>query len=321
MPCSQPERRLRNSPDDLAALIGSAAKFLGYPSTWIEIDFWATEALRSLAPPLGDAQVVFKGGTSLSKAHRIIRRMSLDVDIVAKFAKPAGAGTRSSALTGLTDRVVADTGMTSEKITSGKGTHLNTWLYYDSTIGESRENARVLLEMGCRGGTDPSYVCAIRSFIAEYCERNSVSAEFAELEQFQICTLGAERTLLEKLCAVHTLAVNTVRSGKFDPRGLRHFYDVAMLIQDAATMERLGALDKSQVLEDIRQRSLESGWPFEPLPAGGFADSIAFDRTFFEDSRVQAPYSAVLDLVVSGPKPSLAEVAKIVRDKRQSLRG
>ena len=58
-----------------------AASESGRPAYLLEKDIWIVWALRTLfAAPVG-ASLVFKGGTSLSKAYGVIRRFSEDVDL------------------------------------------------------------------------------------------------------------------------------------------------------------------------------------------------------------------------------------------------
>jgi hypothetical protein len=58
-----------------------AASLSGRPAHLLEKDIWVVWSLDALfASPLG-AKLVFKGGTSLSKAYRVIRRFSEDVDL------------------------------------------------------------------------------------------------------------------------------------------------------------------------------------------------------------------------------------------------
>lgn len=66
--------RLRDSADDLFALVGATSEHFGIPQEFVEKDYWVTELLRSTAQPVQDALVVFKGGTSLSKGFGLIER-------------------------------------------------------------------------------------------------------------------------------------------------------------------------------------------------------------------------------------------------------
>ena len=65
-----------------AELIELATERSGVPHLQAEKDFWLTEVLRGTAAAAAEVgiQVVFKGGTSLSKAYGLIERFSEDVD-------------------------------------------------------------------------------------------------------------------------------------------------------------------------------------------------------------------------------------------------
>jgi len=68
------------APDRLDVL-GVAADRLGRPAHLLEKDVWVVWALQVLfESPVGD-HLVFKGGTSLSKAYGVIDRFSEDVDL------------------------------------------------------------------------------------------------------------------------------------------------------------------------------------------------------------------------------------------------
>src|SRR6185312_8198589 len=58
-----------------------AADQSGSPPYLLEKDIWVVWALQTLFASAHAAHLVFKGGTSLSKAYRIIRRFSEDVDL------------------------------------------------------------------------------------------------------------------------------------------------------------------------------------------------------------------------------------------------
>lgn len=62
------------------AVLGTAAT-LGLRQDLIEKDYWVTWVLRNLADSAIAGEVVFKGGTSLSKAFKLIERFSEDIDL------------------------------------------------------------------------------------------------------------------------------------------------------------------------------------------------------------------------------------------------
>ncbi|MFP3757688.1 nucleotidyl transferase AbiEii/AbiGii toxin family protein [Cupriavidus sp. SIMBA_020] len=68
---------------DRAALFGESGAKRGIANTIIEKDFWVCWTLRRLfsLQRRDAATLVFKGGTSLSKAYDAIRRFSEDIDL------------------------------------------------------------------------------------------------------------------------------------------------------------------------------------------------------------------------------------------------
>jgi len=62
------------------AIRGTAA-YLSLPVEYVEKDYWVTYALKELVSSNISEHIVFKGGTSLSKAYSLISRFSEDIDI------------------------------------------------------------------------------------------------------------------------------------------------------------------------------------------------------------------------------------------------
>jgi predicted nucleotidyltransferase component of viral defense system len=59
---------------DLPGLVTATSDALGIPPADIEKDIWVVEVLRSVFRAVDGARIIFKGGTSLSKAYGIIER-------------------------------------------------------------------------------------------------------------------------------------------------------------------------------------------------------------------------------------------------------
>ena len=67
---------LRLSAKDRRDALGVAADYSGRPAHLLEKDVWVVWALASLYGSSLGEHLVFKGGTSLSKAYKVIRRFS-----------------------------------------------------------------------------------------------------------------------------------------------------------------------------------------------------------------------------------------------------
>jgi predicted nucleotidyltransferase component of viral defense system len=72
--------RFRDS-NEFGPTLDAAAERLGVSVTAVEKDYWVSEVLRVLARDFG-RDFIFKGGTSLSKAYRIVERFSEDIDVL-----------------------------------------------------------------------------------------------------------------------------------------------------------------------------------------------------------------------------------------------
>lgn len=69
------------SAQDQSDALAIAAQRLGRPQVLIEKDIWVVWALQALFDASAPEGLVFKGGTSLSKAFGLIDRFSEDIDL------------------------------------------------------------------------------------------------------------------------------------------------------------------------------------------------------------------------------------------------
>jgi predicted nucleotidyltransferase component of viral defense system len=197
--------RLVQDPHAVAALAARVADGIGLPAEQIEKDFWVTEILRGVTRAAGElgVDVVFKGGTSLSKAYRLIERFSDDVDVLVIL--PA-EGTKERILKNLVAGATDATTVQPESVGTAttKGVKRGARFHYRPmalalTTGLSNG---VFLEIGSRGGAMPTSTMAIRSVLAEHAAADVAGT--TEAEPFDVRVLRPSRTLVEKLVLLHT---------------------------------------------------------------------------------------------------------------------
>lgn len=92
--------------EDRAALFGESGAARGMANTIVEKDFWVCWTLKRLFTVQGKdtASLVFKGGTSLSKAFNAIRRFSEDIDLSFDRADLGYTGDRDPEKDGLSKK-------------------------------------------------------------------------------------------------------------------------------------------------------------------------------------------------------------------------
>ena len=259
---------LREDPDAFDALRDLTADALDIDPGAIEKDYWATEVLRSsIAPVSGVDEFVFKGGTSLSKAHGIIERFSEDIDVLVVCQQTGQPLKRL--LRKVAERASEDLGVAFEREHEGRG-YLNTRYSYAARRSVGFLSSGVLLEMGSRGGPWPSERLPVRSLMSQVAGDTDPAAidDYSDLGVFQVTVLAPERTLAEKLAFLHHRA--SVADHVALRNGARHLYDTAMLLSSARVNEALADGRIAELMVDIDERSAAAGWLFTPRPEDGF---------------------------------------------------
>lgn len=314
--------RLVHDPDAIAALAARVALEIGLPAAQVEKDFWVTEVLRgvtSAAAALG-FEVVFKGGTSLSKAYQLIERFSEDVDVLVILPTDT-TGAKERILKGLVNGAAESTAVGPETVgpATTKGLKRGARFHYRpspiaSTAGLSDG---VFLEIGSRGGAMPTSTMSIESVIAQHAAADV--AGMVEAEPFSVRVLRPSRTLVEKLVLLHT-ASNDPNSATL-VRGARHYYDIHQLLQRPDVLDEIRAVGIGILARDVVTYSTAAALAAEPRPPGGFATSPAFTGGPHLDA-VRADYAnRVLGTLLwpNAAKPDFSTCLDSIREASSSL--
>ena len=325
--------RLRDNLDDLEALVGVTAEAFDIPSAYVEKDFWVTEVLRAasvertVALPDGSTApttFTFKGGTSLSRVFGIIERFSEDVDLLAVFPTAATANARHKVLKEVDQAVRSHLALANTQVHIGSSTtgikRYTTYLYPTRNSDRSLKEG-VLLELGSRGGTQPSATHIYRSLVAEHAitALGASTGMWEEFAEFAVNVLAPERTLFEKLAAVHDAATRDDRDALL--KHGRHFHDIHSLLGDEPVIRALEALGPegiSDLVNDIESQSTASGFSSTLRPAEGYAQSPAFARDHPSSAAIRAGYEAARALLY-GKAASFDSVIDSVRHRRTLL--
>ncbi|HEV3155719.1 MAG TPA: nucleotidyl transferase AbiEii/AbiGii toxin family protein [Candidatus Baltobacteraceae bacterium] len=283
----------RLSPGDRREIFVEVAGKMNVDVTIVEKDFWVCWILKSLfSLPPGHPQMVFKGGTSLSKAYGLIDRFSEDIDIVTVvdfylsrgFADPDNAPSkskrfeRSEALDQACARYVA--GDLRDELRnqfrdclgregdwellvdpSDRYGHTLLFRYPLSVSGieYSYIRSHVKIELGWRSADEPVENRSIVSYVSERFPNLLTQSAIS-------CTvLGAERTFWEKITALHAESFRNEVSRFFS----RHYSDVASIFGTnvgKAVVRDLGMLEAVRV---FKERYYPSAWARYDLAVPG----------------------------------------------------
>ena len=226
------------------AIFNAVATERGMTPFAVEKDWWVSRTLEIIFQMEIGKHLVFKGGTSLSKAWKLINRFSEDIDLainreffegyqneisktqINKLRKEAGIYTSETFFQELKEEFHKK-GFTDLEFLAidAKGSDQDPRIieiFYPNIIYQSSQylKPRVQIEISCRSLREPFTVKSFGSLVDEmYTDK-----EFT-MPLFNVPTVNPERTFLEKLFLLHEEFHRPIEKARVD-RLSRHLYDI-----------------------------------------------------------------------------------------------
>lgn len=248
--------------DELPDNLRPVADFFGLPGTApVAKDFHVVRAIAALAAvDAAPFTLVFGGGTALARAHKLVRRMSEDVDfkIVPLPAAPVSRSMLRQRLRSLRDQVTQvllaagfafDPGDPAHTRSRNEN-HYTIWqLPYASEAGEGLRPT-IQVELTYAPLRHPPVMLPVSSFITEAHDRAP--------EIPKIACVSLTETAAEKLVSLtrRTAMEMAGLSRDPDPTLVRHIYDLHMLreLVDAAEVATLARVIAIADAEEFRNQ-------------------------------------------------------------------
>ena len=218
------------------------------PAQAVEKDAWVTLMLRMIFTSDLANHLIFKGGTSLSKAFNLIQRFSEDIDLgidrkYLGFEEDLSKGQIRKLRSACHTFVSTDLAELLEKQLVEYGVDENLFeliventqvsdqdpetikVNYQSLFDDvSYLPKRVLIEVSARSLIEPNQEVAIKSMI----DKHYSETDFAE-EEFIVNTTNPQKTFLEKLILLHEEFQKSSEKIRH-LRMSRHFYDIGQIL-------------------------------------------------------------------------------------------
>lgn len=251
------------SEEERADLFATTAVRLGTPVQNVEKDFWVCWTLDALfnGLPQGSPRLLFKGGTSLSKAFSHISRFSEDIDITV-FREDIGQTVDPMALEALSGKqrrkkldeirdaccayiqgpllqhlrqcAAAEIGQDEFRLEIDPEDPAGQTILLWYPVATQRENdyirSAVKIEAGAKSALDPHTLATVTPYV-----NDDLLAQ--DLSVHNITTVAAERTFWDKVVILHGLRQWYETRGELRHGGQRvsrHYYDVYQLMQSPA---------------------------------------------------------------------------------------
>lgn len=275
-----------------ALIVNQVAGRVGAAPIIVEKDFWVCWALGRIYSTLGVApHVVFKGGTSLSKVHGVIQRLSEDIDL-AVSPGPLGFSERA-----LNDAPSASAGRkqmqalaaeckrcvelrfqpaleTVFRAALGSPPSGGAWLSYEIDATAATPNLlfaypsalpqpggyiakQLKLEFGALTNQQPTGQHRIAAMLAT-APGTALTEAFDDL-QAEVIALALARTFWEKATILHA-EYHRPPELPIRDRFARHYADFAALWAHAGREDALSRLDLLQDVVQHKSRFFATGW-------------------------------------------------------------
>ncbi len=237
----------------------------GISEAIIEKDFWVCFMLDHLFNKSEfKNDIYFKGGTSLSKCYKVIKRFSEDIDLILDWRilgydekdlwlprshtaqEKFNGEMNQKTMQYLTDYFIPSIRADLEKmrlkrfdIEIDEHDPLSIIFKYPAIYNDNYIKPQVKLELGTLAAKIPIEVKTVTPYIEEYLKDTINGYEF------KVNVVSAVRTLFEKMTILHSEAN---RSSNHPIRYARHYYDTYMLINSPIYQN---ALNQIKLLKDV----------------------------------------------------------------------
>jgi predicted nucleotidyltransferase component of viral defense system len=264
---------------DRRDLFRESASRLGMNPAIVEKDFWVCWILKLLfAESTLKNQMVFKGGTSLSKVFGLIDRFSEDIDLVLDWRllgyEQEGANDPYNANQSRTQQNRYNAEMNAKAVAYIRDTllpQLNNLfapisgvvarideddphtvnVFYPAAFAADYIRPAVRLEIGPLASWVPSSSHPIKAYAAQ------VFPEAFSNPDFEVVAIDAERTFWEKATILHQEAH---RPGAIPARYSRHYYDLYKLSESPIRKTALDNLTLLKSVVEFKERFYYSSW-------------------------------------------------------------
>lgn len=301
----------------------ATSEYLEINPVFVEKDYWITRSLKMLAQSDTDNRAIFKGGTSLSKAHFIGTRFSEDIDIAIVNASSLNGNQRKMLIRKLAKSMTAGLDEIPTPGVTSKGSSYYKAIYgydrlaelNDSVIGTPIKLGQIMVEINSFANPYPFEKCVIDNFIGTFLSAsgNQSFIEQYALEPFPLNVLDKRRTATEKIVSLLRFSL----APDYDielPKKIRHFYDLYYLMENKECADYFYSdefiSDLKSLLEHDREMFDNPGnWNSRPLSDSPLFHS--FEKIW--DAQLSDIYTAELSRLAYKAIPDSTVVLKHIQ--------
>ena len=223
---------------------------------FIEKDYWITLVLKRLYESRYKDNVVFKGGTSLSKGYELIQRFSEDIDIAVRNVEKMTGNQIKTLIRNVEKSITSDLIVAENSTISSKGSQYRKTEYSYPKAADIRllqgVSDKLIIEINSFTEPYPYEKRKISSFVYTVLNGNKSNETITkyELEPFEINVLDIRQTLVEKTVSLLRFSFENNIEEALKAK-IRHFYDLYFLCKDRDCMKYIDSADFKRDIEKV----------------------------------------------------------------------
>ena len=229
---------LHNDKELFEQVILKTSEDMGIDASIIEKDYFVTLFLKELSKVL--PRIIFKGGTSLSKCHKLIKRFSEDIDLNIEYETKAPEGQRKKlkkTIISVIDELELE--LVNPEAVRSRRDYNRYVVDFSSVFKSGALKQHLIVETAVYIKAYPNETMEASSLIYDYLAVNGFNDLIKEhdLEPFLLNVQSARRTFIDKIFALADYYLD----GKVREHS-RHVYDLHKLMEVVTIDEELKAL-------------------------------------------------------------------------------
>lgn len=305
--------RLHRDKNQFAGAIQVTSQELGIAPEFVEKDYWICQILQRLSRHPQNKRIVWKGGTSLSKAYKLIKRFSSDVDF-AVLLEGLSQNQQKKLVARIGKDIVVDLEeLDMPEITIKNNRFRKTYHGYTSVLGKRKDTLNflgnhVIVEINTYGNPYPFVNKSIKPFITEMMEQRELYAMIKEMDMmpFKLNILDKRRTLCEKVVSLIRFSFEDDEVSGIASK-IRHFYDIYYLMNDNECIEYFNSTFTEDFIKLIAHDKAEFDRPSK------WKNSDILESPLFVDfnslwNKVSGVYNSELGALSYGTIPTSIEI-------------
>lgn len=293
-----------------------------------EKDFWVTWTLdRLFSHPRLSRQLIFKGGTSLSKVYGLIERFSEDIDLILDWRTLTQEDPEAERSRSKQERL-------NRKINEDARSYIATTMlemvkesveelcraevddndpfvinvFYPAAFEDPYLRPEIRLEIGPLAAWLPYETHELHSYAAE------AFPDLFERRETFVPTIAAERTFWEKATILHHEA-NRPDSSQQPSRYSRHYYDMAIMAGSYVKEHALADLALLEQVVAFKKRFYPRGWADYEAARPGSLRLVPEGRIY---TQVRSDYSAMRTMVF-GAYPTFESIITTLQKLEEEI--